>query len=139
VICGINHVTLSVNDLDCSFAFYTQMLGLVPVVKWHRGSYLSAGGDWVCLSLDAHARREPLPEYTHLAFSVDREEFASRAASIRAQGAVEWKKDTSEGASLYVLDPDGHKIELHAGDLESRLRSLRNKPYDGLQWFDRSP
>lgn len=136
MISGINHVTLAVRDLERSLAFYTRVIGLKPVARWHRGAYLSAGGDWVCLALDPHARRAPLPEYTHLAFSVDHDDFASRVSTIRAQGVVEWKDNTSEGASLYFLDPDGHKLELHAGDLQSRLSSLRDTPYDGLQWFD---
>jgi catechol 2,3-dioxygenase-like lactoylglutathione lyase family enzyme len=136
VISGINHVTLSVSDLERSFAFYTQVVGLKPLVKWDRGAYLSAGSDWVCLSLDAHTRRGALPEYSHLAFTVDPEQFPARAASIRDRGSTIWKDNRSEGDSLYFLDPDGHKLELHAGNLESRLSSLHDKPYDGLQWFD---
>ncbi|HEX5514181.1 MAG TPA: glutathione transferase, partial [Gammaproteobacteria bacterium] len=46
-----------------------------------------------------------------------------------------WKDNKSEGDSLYFLDPDGHKLEIHVGDLESRLAALREKPYEGLQLF----
>ncbi|MFB9570701.1 hypothetical protein ACFFRS_27370, partial [Saccharopolyspora hordei] len=42
-----------------------------------------------------------------------------------------WKANRSEGASLYILDPDGHKLELHLGDLASRLAHFRqNAPKD---------
>ena len=41
----------------------------------------------------------------------------------------------SEGRSLYVLDPDGHKLEIHVGTLADRLESLKRKPYAGLVWL----
>jgi pyridoxamine 5'-phosphate oxidase len=139
MITGINHVTLAVRDLERSFPFYTRVLGLRPLAKWAGGAYLLAGDDWICLSLDSHARAGPQPEYTHLAFSVDAPEFAARADAIRASGAAIWKDNRSEGESLYFLDPDGHKLELHAGDLDSRLRALESSPNEGLRLYPRSP
>lgn len=139
MVTGINHVTLAVRDLDRSFSFYTQVVGLAPVAKWAGGAYLVAGDDWICLSLDSGARAGPLPEYTHLAFSVPASEFAACAGAIRACGATIWKDNRSEGESLYFLDPDGHKLELHAGDLDSRLVSLKQAPYEDLQLYPRSP
>lgn len=135
MITGVNHVTLSVSDLARSFSFYTTVVGLKPVAKWVRGAYLTAGSDWVCLSLDGQARTAPLAEYTHLAFSIDPDAFAACAESVRAHAVVVWKENRSEGDSLYFLDPDGHKLEIHAGNLESRLASLRMEPYEGLQLF----
>jgi catechol 2,3-dioxygenase-like lactoylglutathione lyase family enzyme len=135
VVTGINHITLAVSDLERSFLFYTKVVGLRPIAKWARGAYLAAGADWVCLSLDAQARTEPQPEYTHVAFSVGAEAFSACTQAIRTQGAAIWKENSSEGDSLYFLDPDGHKLEIHAGDLESRLASLKSKPYEGLQLF----
>ena len=133
MVTGINHVTLAVGDLERAFAFYTGVLQLTPVATWTRGAYLLAGEDWICLSLDPAARTTPHPDYTHLAFSVAPGEFEARVAALRAHGAVEWKQDRSEGASLYVLDPDGHKLELHVGDLHSRLAALAAQPYEGLR------
>ncbi|HEX5515543.1 MAG TPA: fosfomycin resistance glutathione transferase, partial [Gammaproteobacteria bacterium] len=121
MITGISHVTLSVSDLERSFSFYTEVLGLKPVAKWARGAYLLAGEDWICLSLDAETRSGPQAEYTHLAFSVGAAAFSRCAAIICAHGAFIWKDNKSEGDSLYFLDPDGHKLEIHVGDLESRL------------------
>ncbi|MCE8044207.1 glutathione transferase [Halomonas desiderata] len=139
MITGINHLTLAVRDLERSFDFYTRVVGLQPVVKWARGAYLHAGDDWICLSLDAETRTGPLPEYTHVAFSVGAEAFARCTNVIREQGVAIWKENRSEGDSLYFLDPDGHKLEIHTGDLQTRLAALRETPYEGLEWFIAAP
>lgn len=136
MITGINHVTLAVSDLERSFSFYTAVIGLRPVAKWARGAYLLAGEGWICLSLDAETRHGPQPEYTHLAFSVDRAAFDDCAEAIRSCNVVLWKENRSEGDSLYFLDPDWHKLEIHAGDLRSRLAALRQQPYEGLELYD---
>ncbi|MEZ4599016.1 MAG: fosfomycin resistance glutathione transferase [Syntrophotaleaceae bacterium] len=135
MIIGINHITLSVSDLERSFSFYTEVVGLKPVAQWARGAYLVAGEHWICLSLDHETRCGQRPEYTHVAFSVPAAAFSECANAIRSQGVSVWKENKSEGASLYFLDPDGHKLELHAGDLKSRLAALKEQPYEGLRLY----
>lgn len=131
----LNHLTLSVRDLARSISFYTDTVGLRLWASWDRGAYLTAGATWVCLSLDEHTRTEVAAEYTHVAFGCDTGEFEARSAHIRASGAVIWKDNRSEGDSLYFLDPDGHKLELHVGDLPTRLRLCRAQPYDGMKFY----
>lgn len=139
MITGINHITLAVSDLDRSFEFYTEVVGLKPVAKWVRGAYLVAGDHWVCLSLDPSTRRGPQPETTHIAFSVPAEGHAECAERVLAHGVSVWKENQSEGPSLYFLDPDGHQLELHAGDLKSRLAALEEQPYEGLELYEGLP
>ncbi len=119
-VSGLNHVTLAVSHLDRSIAFYRDLLGFTLRATWTDGAYLEAGQLWLCLSRDEAARAEPHPDYTHIAFSVAPEDFAALGSTIRA-AAVIWKDNRSEGNSLYFLDPDGHKLELHVGTLQSRL------------------
>lgn len=132
VLNGINHITIAVNDLEESFYFYVNILGMVPHAKWHRGAYLSLNQLWFCLSLD---KASPSQDYCHLAFDVSDFNFEIAKEKIFSSGAKQWKQNKSEGNSLYFLDPNDHKLELHVGSLTNRLESLKITPYDGLQLF----
>lgn len=121
---AINHVTLAVSDLDRSLSFYTNALGLILIKQWEGGAYLTAGEHWLCLSLDSHARASPHPDYTHMAFDVAAEDFEDIRQQCLTHDGTEWKKNTSEGDSFYFLDPDGHKLEIHVGTLETRLKAM---------------
>jgi catechol 2,3-dioxygenase-like lactoylglutathione lyase family enzyme len=131
---GLNHVTLAVRDLDRALRFYVDRLGSRLRARWTRGAYLEAGSLWLCLELDEGAR--PSVDDSHIAFTVDATEFAALAHGILGSGASIWKENRSEGASLYFCDPDGHKLEIHVGDLRSRLQACRDLPYEGMQLFD---
>lgn len=79
-----------------------------------RGAYLSAGDLWLCLSL---APSSPASDYTHYAFSIDDDKFDDGVARLLRAGVTCWKENSSEGSSYYFLDPHGHKLELHSGNL----------------------
>lgn len=136
VLKGLNHITLSVRDLSRSVAYYVKVLGFSLRARWNKGAYLSLGGLWLCLSLDPQVRTGPLAEYTHFALSVDAQDFDAFSRKVAEGAHPTWKKNTSEGESIYLLDPDGHKLEVHAGSLESRLAALRKEPYNGLVLCD---
>jgi catechol 2,3-dioxygenase-like lactoylglutathione lyase family enzyme len=129
MITGINHITISTKDLDQSFNFYTTILGLRPLLKHSSGAYLLAGDVWFCLDLDTEARSSELSEYTHFAFSTNQENFKNFQQKIINSGAKIWKQNKSEGDSLYFLDPDHHKLELHVGNWSTRIEDykLNNK------------
>jgi catechol 2,3-dioxygenase-like lactoylglutathione lyase family enzyme len=135
MISGINHITLAVRDADDSIVFYSQTLGCKIAARWPRGAYLVAGDVWICLVQDDHVRHAVLPEYTHVAFTVASEHFHDLCERIRASGACIWQENSTEGASLYFLDPNGHKLEIHASDLQARLRAIERQPWDGLEVF----
>ncbi len=86
----------------------------------------------MCLSLDdVDGRRD----YTHYAFTLSAQHIGSFREKLRAAGVAEWKENKSEGASIYFLDPDGHRLEAHSGNLETRLQSCQKNPYDGMVFF----
>lgn len=134
---GINHLTLAVSDLERSLGFYTDVLGLELVARWTRGAYLVAGDDWICLSVDADMPVPPRAGYTHAAFTVDEAAMAVFVQRVNAQGVRVWRQNQSEGDSLYLLDPDGHQLELHVGSLETRLQAVAVQPYDGWVCYRR--
>lgn len=132
MILGLNHITIAVRDLERSLKFYTETLGFAAHVKWDSGAYLSVGELWFCLSLDEPC---PKPDYTHIAFNIESKDFEAFTGRVISSGVEIWKNNKSEGQSIYLLDPDGHKLEIHSGSLQSRLESLKTKPYNGLVWL----
>ncbi|WP_374384446.1 fosfomycin resistance glutathione transferase [Dongia sp.] len=136
MITGLNHLTLAVRDLDVSFRFYAEVLGLKAVARWPKGAYLAAGDLWLALTLDDKTRAGPLPEYTHAAFTVSPENFQAMRERIIASGAETWQQNSSEGESHYFIDPNGHKLEIHVSGLAARIAAAKKQPWDGLQFFD---
>jgi catechol 2,3-dioxygenase-like lactoylglutathione lyase family enzyme len=121
----IDHVTLVVKDLDASRRFYVGLLGMEEVPRPafdFAGMWFRAGQTLIHLILE-HDRTGPVgvnerraPKSTrahHLAFAV--EDAAAAAAELDAAGAtfVSKPKFRPDGAvQTFVLDPDGHVIEL---------------------------
>lgn len=135
-IVGLNHITLAVADINRSLAFYRDVLGCVVRAVWPDGAYLEAGTVWLCLSRDDNARSTPRPDYTHIAFSISDDDFASVSEKL-SSNCVIWKEDKSEGASVYFLDPDGHKLEIHMGNIETRLRYYMENPLENQKIFEK--
>lgn len=134
---GINHINLSVANLERSFSFYRDILGLKPLCKHSRGAYFSCGKDWICLSLKEYYRKISHDDYTHLAFSVAATDFIALSRQITASGAMIFQKNESEGESLYFCDPDGHQLEIHIGDWESRILYKKANPgnWQNVEFF----
>src|SRR4051794_17642284 len=113
MIHGINHITLAISDLDRSFNFYTKLLGLKPLARCRKGAYLLANDLWFCLTVDSRASEVKRFDYTHIAFSVTQDQFQGLSKKIVDASVCIWQENSSEGNSLYFLDPDGHKLEIH--------------------------
>ncbi len=135
MISAMNHITLAIKDINKSFAFYHEVLGLKPLVKWDKGAYFLVGDLWFCLNVDKN--RVPNPCYTHYAFTVTQEQFDKVCEVIKACGAEIFKENTSPGESLYFLDPDGHKLEIHVGNLQSRIEAKKTQlgAWQNVEWF----
>ena len=74
--------------------------------------------------------------YIHDAFSISAGDFPLLVERLRSQDVASWQENRSEGDSFCFLDPDGHRLELHVGDLASRLRQCGQQPYRKMQFHD---
>ncbi|MDJ0823186.1 MAG: VOC family protein [Paracoccaceae bacterium] len=128
-ITGVNHITLVVADLPRAVGFYTSVLGAEQRTESDRSVYLELGALWLCLEKGTPA---PAQDDSHIAFSCSEAAFAELTSRL-SEAAPLWKTNTSEGASLYFCDPDGHKLELHVGELPSRLAHYAAHPDKGVR------
>lgn len=134
---AFNHITLTVSDLDRAVSFYRDLLGLRLRMTGPRGAYLSGdGGLWVCLERSDGPVGTPEGDDSHVAFGLAATDFAALRARLQSAGTPSWKANRSEGESHYFLDPDGHKLEIHVGDLDSRLDAYRRAPPPGVKVLD---
>ena len=74
-------------------------------------------------------------DYSHVAFNVSEDQFRVFADRVQASGVHAWQQNWTEGDSFYFADPDGHRLEIHVGDLRSRLRA----PWEGLHVLGDAP
>ena len=130
MLLGLNHLTITVSIIENSLNFYIDLLGFHGHVKWETGAYLSLGNLWFCLSLD---RPTASTDYSHIAFDVAPKSFPAIKNRLVAHRIPSWKRNNSEGNSFYFLDPDRNRLEIHAGNLQSRLANLALKPYKNLE------
>jgi catechol 2,3-dioxygenase-like lactoylglutathione lyase family enzyme len=135
MITNLNHITLAVSDVEKSFNFYHNILGFKPLCKWDKGAYFLVGDFWFCLNLDLNVK--PNSDYTHYAFSLTLENFKILSEKLIDAKVEIFKQNSSEGDSLYFLDPDGYKLEIHVGNWQSRITA--KKMYIGewksVEWF----
>jgi catechol 2,3-dioxygenase-like lactoylglutathione lyase family enzyme len=126
-----------VRDLDRSITFYCGLLGFTLRMRGESSAYLEAGALWLALVVDANVRQGPSPEYSHMAFTVAASSLDSVANQLKHAGVVRWR-EPDHANSFYFLDPDGHKLELHSGDLRSRLRARAAFHTPGTTIYERN-
>jgi YD repeat-containing protein len=124
---GINHVSVSANDIEESARFYTEVFGLEEIptpnfafpVRWMRL------GD---LQLHLFERDTEAPTFHHIGINVDDFEAAyKKAAELGIHDADAFFSDIYElpdgSVQMYVRDPAGNLIEIDWPDVGSLDRS----------------
>lgn len=113
-----NHVSLVVQDLAKSKAFYTRLTGL-PVRSEAPGSFCEFRLDGAFLGLYSQAfinqvgaKGDPpqQPGFNHLCFGVEGFEMKALEAKLK-QAIPEAKPVVMYGSELYISDPDGTKLQ----------------------------
>lgn len=129
---GISHVTLVVSDLERSARILEYVLGAEEVYSSGEAThsispekFFRVGGAWLVLMQGEPSRART---YEHVAFRVTDAELDAYLARVRELG-LEVREDRprvpGEGRSVYFYDYDNHLFELHAGNLEERLKAYR--------------
>ena len=135
MIKGVSHITLAVRDLERSIQFYVETIGFTLTMRSDRTAYFLAGDLWFCVVEDPDLSTQARSDYTHIAFAIEQEDFPLLAEKVRSTEAHIFKTNETEGDSLYFLDPDGHKLEIHCGTLETRLEDIEQNPWDNAKVY----
>ena len=118
-ILGIRHAVLGVRDPERSIRFYTEVLGmeLVTFLEDVQMAFLSFGERDHDLALIKVPDDQPVGSsgLAHIAFEIDGgpEQLQKLYARLKARGIdTEMTFDHVMTQSLYLLDPDGNRLEL---------------------------
>ncbi|MBB6215257.1 metallothiol transferase [Anaerosolibacter carboniphilus] len=138
---GINHITISVSDLEKSIMFYQEVFGAKLLVEGETLAYYDLNGLWLALNIEKEIPRcEIYQSYTHISFSIDDEDYEETFQRLKELGVdvTEGRpRYPEEGRSLYFRDPDGHLFEFHTKTREDRIAFYKeNRKY--LKFYDES-
>ena len=116
----IDHVALTVSDIERSREWYRGVLGLERrfEAEWGEVPTMMCAGD-TCVAMFPAATGDPkrTPGYDtiamrHFAFRVDAANFTAAQAEFRERGIPFEFSDHGIAQSVYIGDPDGHRIEI---------------------------
>jgi catechol-2,3-dioxygenase len=133
MINGINHITISVKNIDTAFKFYKNILKLKPVMKSNRSAYFLAGKIWI--ALDQKENFSLSENYFHICFNIPTKHYKKFVKRIRKNKITEWQSNQTEGDSIYISDDSGNKLEIHFSTLKERIKFGKKHFGDGVKWY----
>lgn len=117
---GIDHVALTVRDVERSVVWYQDVLGLSRLhedVWGNNPAVVGIGHTSLALFpvVGSHPAGPPGRDticFRHVAFRVDRANFERAQAELGARGIQVEFQDHQIAHSIYLVDPDGHQLEI---------------------------
>jgi catechol-2,3-dioxygenase len=113
----IDHIGLNVHSLPISFEFYSRVFGFDILHRW-KTTWLIQKGE-LKIGLFQRPKAAPICDLdqrvviSHFAFRTDRSGFESAQTELRRLGvSFEPPVDTGVALAIFILDPDGHQIEI---------------------------
>ena len=100
---GLDHVALTVTDVSRSVAWYRDTLGLERYYEEAWGDQPAVVGDTLTLR--------------HVAFRTDRASWEELRERFRRDAVPYQFEDHGISHSLYLHDPDGHRLEITTYDV----------------------
>ena len=128
---GIDHVALSVRDVERSAQWYIEVLGFE---RRHEGMWegipVFIGKGTTSIALFSVSSDEESRPYgrgdvrmLHLALRADRKNFLAAQEELKRRGIKFEFQDHEISHSIYFQDPDGHKLEMTTYELEGAAPS----------------
>jgi len=122
---GIDHVAMSVRDVEAAANWYVDVLGFEHRYKdvWNGvPTFIGKGTTAIALfpvrGQESSARSERGGvRMLHLAFRANRQHFLAAQEELKRRGIRFEFQDHEISHSIYFSDPDGHKLEITTYDL----------------------
>ncbi len=124
---GIDHVALSVRDVELSAKWYIDVLGFE---RKHEGiwngipTFIAKGTTAIALFPARNHDSKKTPgraagiDMLHLAFRADRKNFLIAQDELKRRGIAFEFQDHEISHSIYFRDPDGHELEITTYELK---------------------
>ena len=123
---GIDHVALSVRDVELSAKWYIDVLGFE---RKHEGmwngipTFIAKGTTAIALfpARNHDSKKTPARagiDMLHLAFGADRKNFVAAQRELKERGITFEFQDHEISHSIYFRDPDGHELEITTYELK---------------------
>ena len=124
---GIDHVALSVRDVELSAQWYMDVLGFEPRYEglWNGiPTFIAKGTTAIALFPARNHDSKKTPAHAasmdmlHLAFRADRKNFLAAQRELKEREITFEFQDHEISHSIYFRDPDGHELEITTYELK---------------------